>query len=61
MWIVSFKIFIIMKRSVLRLIYAKYAFSIFEKGNKQKNCARYFEICKYAFLISEKRISKKLC
>ena len=24
-------------------------FLIFEKGDKQKNCARYFEICKYAF------------
>ena len=22
---------------------------IFEKENRQKNCARYFEICKYAF------------
>ena len=26
-------------------------FLIFEKGDKQKNCARYFEICKYAFLM----------
>ena len=24
-------------------------FLIFEKGDEQKNCARYFEICKYAF------------
>ena len=24
-------------------------FLIFEKGDQQKNCARYFEICKYAF------------
>ena len=24
-------------------------FLIFEKGNKQKNCAKYFEIRKYAF------------
>ena len=29
-------------------------FLIFEKGNKQKNCVRYFEIRKYAFLIFEK-------
>ena len=34
-------------------------FLIFEKGNKQKNCARYFGIRKYAFLTFEKRISKK--
>ena len=27
----------------------KYAFLIFAKGNKQKNCARYFQIRKYAF------------
>ena len=25
-------------------------FLIFQKGNKQKNCVRYFEIHKYAFL-----------
>ena len=24
-------------------------FLIFEKGDEQKNCARYFEICKYDF------------
>ena len=24
-------------------------FLIFEKGDEQRNCARYFEICKYAF------------
>ena len=29
-------------------------FSIFEKGDELKNCARYFKICKYAFLIFEK-------
>ena len=34
-------------------------FLIFEKGNKQKNCARYFEICKYAFLIFEKGDEQK--
>ena len=26
-------------------------FLIFEKGDEQKNCARYFEIRKYAFLM----------
>ena len=34
-------------------------FLIFEKGDKKKNCARYFEIRKYAFLIFEKGMSKK--
>ena len=34
-------------------------FLIFEKGEEQKNCARYFEIRKYAFLIFEKGMSKK--
>ena len=34
-------------------------FLIFQKGDKQKNCARYFKIRKYAFLIFEKGISKK--
>ena len=34
-------------------------FLIFEKGDEQKNCARYFEIRKYAFLIFEKGMSKK--
>ena len=32
-------------------------FLIFEKRDKQKKCARYFEIRKYAFLIFEKGIS----
>ena len=31
-------------------------FSIFEKGDEQRNCARYFKICKYAFLIFEKGV-----
>ena len=31
------------------------------KGDKQKDCARYFKICNYAFSIFEKEISKKLC
>ena len=44
-----------MKRVKIR----KYVFLIFEKGDKQKNCARYFEIRKYAFLIFEKGMSKK--
>ena len=30
-------------------------FLIFEKGDQQKNCARYFEICKYAFFNIWKR------
>ena len=34
-------------------------FLIFEKGDEQKNCARYFEIRKYAFLIFEKRDKQK--
>ena len=34
-------------------------FLIFQKGDKQKICARYFKIRKYAFLIFEKGISKK--
>ena len=34
-------------------------FLIFKKGDKQKNCARYFKIHKYAFLILQKGISKK--
>ena len=28
------------------------------KGDKQNNCARFFKICKYTFLIFEKGISK---
>ena len=34
-------------------------FLIFEKGDEQKNCARYFEIHKYAFLIFENRDEQK--
>ena len=34
---------------------------IFEKGDEQKNCARYFEIRKYAFLIFEKGDEQKNC
>ena len=30
-----------------------------KKGDEQKNCARYFEICKYAFLIFEKGDEQK--
>ena len=33
--------------SILRFV--SMPFLIFEKGNEQKNCARYFEIRKYAF------------
>ena len=36
-------------------------FLIFEKGDKQKNCARFFKICKYAFLIFEKGDKQKNC
>ena len=37
-------------------------FLIFEKGDKQKNCAGYFEIRKYAFFNIWKRgCAKKLC
>ena len=38
-----------------------FLFLIFEKWNKQKNCARYFEIRKYAFLIFEKGDEQKNC
>ena len=36
-------------------------FLIFEKGDEQKNCARYFETRKDAFLIFEKRDEQKNC
>ena len=36
-------------------------FLIFEKGDEQKNCARYFEIRKYAFLIFGKGDELKNC
>ena len=52
MQIVSVKIFIFMKRDVLRFV--SMLFSIFEKGDEQKNCVRFFKICKYSFLIFEK-------
>ena len=36
-------------------------FLIFEKGDKRKNCARFFKVCKYTFLIFEKKgISEKI-
>ena len=41
------------------LRFANMHFLIFKKKNEQKNCARYFEIGKYAFLIFEKGMSKK--
>ena len=34
-------------------------FLIFEKGDKQESCARYFEIRKYAFLIFKKENKQK--
>ena len=46
-----------MKRSVSRFVSMR--FLIFEKGDEQKDCARYFEICKYAFLIFEKGNEQK--
>ena len=36
-------------------------FLIFEKGDKQKNCAKFFKICKYTFLIFEKEDKQKNC
>ena len=36
-------------------------FLIFEKGNEQKICGRYFQICKYAFSIFEKGNEQKNC
>ena len=36
-------------------------FLIFEKGDKKKNCARYFETRKYAFLIFEKGDKQNNC
>ena len=29
--------------------FASILFLILEKGDEQKNCAKYFQICKYAF------------
>ena len=40
------------------LRFANMHFLIFKKKNEQKDCARYFEIGKYAFLIFEKGMSK---
>ena len=43
------------------LRFASMLFKIFEKGVWPKNCPRYFEICKYAFLkIWNKCMSKKI-
>ena len=38
-----------------------YAFFNIWKRDEQKNCARYFQIRKYVFLVFEKAMSKKLC
>ena len=46
-----------MKRGAFRFVSMR--FLIFEKGDEQKNYARYFEIRKYAFLIFEKRNEQK--
>ena len=48
-----------MKRGILRFV--SMLFLIFEKGDEQKNCARYFEIRKYAFLIFGKGDEQKNC
>ena len=59
-YIVSFKIIISMKRGIFRFV--DVLFLIFEKGNEEKNSARYCEIRKYAFVIFEKKKKKKkLC
>ena len=47
----------ISKKIVLRFV--SILFLIFEKRKKEKNCVRYFEIIKYAFLMFGKEISKK--
>ena len=39
----------------------KYAFFNILKSNEIKNCARNFKICKHAFLIFEKAMSKNFC
>ena len=36
-------------------------FLIFEKGDQRKNCARFFEICKYTFLLFEKGDKRRKC
>ena len=36
-------------------------FLIFGKDDKRKNCARFFEICKYTFLIFEKGNKRRKC
>ena len=48
----------IRKKIVLRFV--SILFLIFEKRKKEKNCVRYFEIIKYAFLMFGKGISKKI-
>ena len=35
-------------------------FVIFKKKDEQKNCVRFYRICKYLFLIFEKGMSKKI-
>ena len=36
-------------------------FLIFEKGDKQKNCARFFKIYKYTCNVWKRGKAKKLC
>ena len=43
------------------LRFASMPFLMFQKGDEQKNCGRYFEIHKYAFLIFEKGDEQKNC
>ena len=47
------------KKGILRFV--SILFLIFEKGDKQKNCAKFFKICKYTFLIFEKEDKQKNC
>ena len=48
-----------MKRGIFRFV--DVLFLIFEKGNEEKNSARYCEIRKYAFVIFEKEDQQKNC
>ena len=38
----------------------QYSFLVFEKGDKQKKCARFFKISKYTVLIFEKGDKQKI-
>ena len=50
------KLFYYLKRAICRktvLRFVSNTFLIFGRGNKERNCVRYFEMRKYAFLIFE--------